>query len=84
MTDKGRRSLGRQAQMMPLLASMTDQTVAGMGPPGVVLLRCGGENGKGEAWLDLHVGSRSLAERTRVVVRTIVVKQTLGGGSLTV
>jgi len=35
MTDKGRRSLGRQAQMMPLLASMTDQTVAGMGPPGV-------------------------------------------------
>lgn len=30
---KGRRSTGRQAQMMPEFASMTDQTVAGIGPP---------------------------------------------------
>lgn len=34
MTERGRRSLGRQAQIMPLFASITDQTVAGMGPPG--------------------------------------------------
>lgn len=30
---RGRRSMGKQAQMIPELASMTDHMVAGMGPP---------------------------------------------------
>ncbi len=71
--------------MMPLLASMTDQTVAGMGPPGWDVSWVAGA--EGNVWVmlgeecaepDSHVGSRSLADRTRVVVRTMLVTQTLG------
>ena len=68
--------MGRQAQMMPVLASTTDQTVAGRGAPKGRWLGLRGTIGIRYGRV-LHVGSPALDERAKVVVRTMVVAQTL-------
>jgi hypothetical protein len=66
-------SIGRQVQMRPVLASITDQLVAGTGPTVVI----GQFDVTCIDFRNIHVKSVPLLDDTRVVIRMMVVKQTL-------